>query len=224
MRLATLTRGAQAALVTCLLIFSACAAASYIDINVQAYSDPEIEIAAGSSFATVPLGAMGNDLLERELLGLVRQRLEARGYRYDEQAPAYVVGVSGFMGSKDEYIPPSTIYLPIPGSETQTGTFTGTAGNVPVRGTVTSAGQPSYVPLTTPARSVSLYTRIIDVAVAQIVVDDGKSTTRAAWSGHAQSTGRTGDLLVVAPSLLDELFGEFPRRTGQGPDRRRPWR
>jgi hypothetical protein len=197
---------------------------NHIEMNVQAFADPEISIAQGSSFATVLTGATKDELLEKELLFLVRSRLEAKGLRYEEKAPDFLVAVSGFMGSYDKYVPPSTVYSPIPGSITQTTNVNGNAGGVPIYGTATSTTTgTSYIPISRRGYTHAQYTRIIDILVAKPVNRDGKAAVQSVWSGRVESTGDTGDLLLVAPPLVDELFTEFPRRSGRDPRRSVKW-
>ena len=203
-------------LVVALVSLVGCATAgSHIEMNVQAFADPEVAIAPGSTFATVPVGLTKNELLEKELLFIIRERLEAKGLRYSEERPEFLVATSGFMGNYDEYVPPSTIYFPVPGS-TQTTNVTGNAGGVPIYGTATTnTSGTNYVPITRRGYTRTQYVRIIDVMVARPVVRGSESTFKAVWSGKVESTGSTGDLLLVATPLIDELLTEFPRRTGR---------
>jgi hypothetical protein len=210
-----------------LLVLVGCASAgpNRIQMNVQALSDPEYSITAGSSFTTVRIGSTKNELLEKELLFLVRSRLEAKGLRYDDNSPDLFVVVSGFMGSHDQYIPPSTVYIPIPGSTTQTTRVSGNAGGVPIYGTATSTTTGTdYIPITRKGHTETQYVRIIDVLVARPVENEGKITAQPVWSGRVESAGSTGDLLLVASTLIDELLTEFPRRSGRDPRRVVSWR
>lgn len=218
-------RNSHLLLLLAVLVGCASAGPNHISMNVQAFSDPESPIVLGSSFATVLTGATKNELLEKELLFLVRNRLESKGLRYDESRPDFLVAVSGFMGSYDQYVPPSTAYIPIPGSTTQTTHVSGNAGGVPIYGTATSTTTGTdYIPITRRGYTRAQYTRIIDILIAKPINREGKPAVQSVWSGRVESTGDTGDLLLVAPPLIDELFTEFPNRSGRGPQRTVKWR
>ena len=203
-------------------LLSACASlpANYVEMNVQAFSDPEHRIESGASFATVVLGVAKNELLEKELLYLVKERLVARGFVYDESDPDFFVGATGFIGSFEEYVPPSTVYFPLPGSTTTT--TTGAVGGVPFGATSSTTGT-QYMPITRPGYNQTQYYRVIDVIVAEPIEQGGQLSVRALWRGRADSNGNTGDLLIVAPVMLDELLSEFPQRTGRDPRRVVGW-
>ncbi|HEX3557346.1 MAG TPA: DUF4136 domain-containing protein [Thermoanaerobaculia bacterium] len=209
-----------------------------LEVNVQAFVDPGLSIPPGSSFATVPIEKAQNRLLEKELLALVRARLEAKGLRYDETKPDFLVAVSGYLGGYGEPFPRFTDYFPSAAAPAiQSPDITGSAEAAPPVAETQPSAPPS--PATSPApgredvrnrrrgyratQYTPLYIRIIDVFVGKRVGGEGRAAAESVWAGRAQSTGATEDLALVAPPLLDELFTEFPKRTGQDPHRVVNW-
>ncbi len=194
---------------------------SFIKLNVQAFRDPEVAIAAGATFSTFVPPNAENPLLQKELLAQIRSHLEAKGLRFVQTSPDFYVTVFGKI-SYEGYTPPKTTYIPIPGTTTTTTQTTGNVGGVPVYGTSQSTTPTTnYVPITSPGRRE--YSRIIDVIIARLGGRNGAYEAQEVWRGVVTSSGSTGDLGVVAPVLLRELFTEFPARSGQSPDRQVPW-
>ena len=205
-----------------------------LEVSVQAFVDPGLSIPPGSTFATVPNDKAQNRLLEKELLALVRARLEAKGLRYDETKPDFLVAVSGYLGGYGDPFPRFTDYFPSAAAPAiQTPDITGSAEAAPP----VAEPQPSTPPSSMPNRGEGrnrrrgsrmmqynpLYIRIIDVFVGKRVGGEGRAAAESVWAGRAQSTGATEDLALVAPPLLDELFTEFPKRSGQDPHRVVNW-
>ncbi|MBW8877974.1 MAG: DUF4136 domain-containing protein [Acidobacteria bacterium] len=240
----------KAILLSLLAVLVGCASAgnnsgantNKLEVNVQAFVDPGLSIPPGSSFATVPIDKAENKLLEKELLALVRERLEAKGLRYDETKPDFLVAVAGYLGGYGDPFPRFTDYFPSAAAPAiQSPDITGSAEVPPPAAGTQPSAPPS--PTTSPAPSPSpgredvrnrrrgsrtfqytpLYIRIIDVFVGKRVGGEGRAAAESVWAGRAQSTGATEDLALVAPPLLDELFTEFPKRSGQDPHRVVNW-
>jgi hypothetical protein len=206
------------------LAFSCASTGPRLEMNIEAFSDPEAPIQLGSTFAVVSTGLSGNDLLEKELLYLVKQRLLQKGMKFDDANPQYLVGVVGKMTSSQEYVPPRTAYFPLPGTTTSTTNTWGTVGSIPVSGTsTTSAPTTTYVPITSGGYTRQDFHRVIEILVAKPAPGSPEREVRPVWSGRVISTGSTGDLLLVAPPLLDQLLTEFPRRSGLNPQRVISW-
>ncbi|SRR6266568_387794 len=208
-----------------------CATGGFIEMSVKAYSDPERSLTSIRTFAVVPVNlTMGNPLLEKELLYLVKQRLVARGLTVVEWSPGdgrnpdVLVSLAGYMGPFEQYVPPSTFYLPVPTSSTSTvrsnSPIIARPGEVAVAPSATVTTQStSYVPISRGGYTVTQYYRNIQVFVAEPAAEK----FNVLWSGAVESSGGTADLLVVAPTLLDQLLAEFPRRTGVPTFRRVHW-
>ena len=213
-----------------------------LEVSVQAFVDPGLSIPPGSTFATVPNDKAQNRLLEKELLALVRARLEAKGLRYDETKPDFLVAVSGYLGGYGDPFPRFTDYFPSAAAPAiQTPDITGSAEAAPPVAEPQPSTPPSTTTSTAPSPSPNrgegrnrrrgsrmmqynpLYIRIIDVFVGKRVGGEGRAAAESVWAGRAQSTGATEDLALVAPPLLDELFTEFPKRSGRDPHRVVTW-
>ena len=202
-------------------VLAATGCAGFISLNVQAFRDPEIEIAGGATFSTFVPPNAENPLLQKELLAQIRSHLEAKGLRFVQTNPDFYVMVFGTI-SDEGYTPPKTTYIPIPGTTTTTTQTTGNVGGVPVYGTSQSTTPATnYVPITSPGRRQ--YSRVIDVIIARLEERNGTYGAQEVWRGVVTSSGSTGDLGLVAPVLLRELFTEFPARSGRSPDRQVTW-
>ena len=202
---------------------SGCAAKGpVIHMNVKAYSDPEHLPQGETTFSVVSLGLMENKLLEKELLHLLKSNLlNKEGLSYAETNPDLIIGLVGYIGSFEKYIPPLTIPFPLTTRGSQTTTASGTVGSVPVYGTsTTTSSQQVYVPITRPGRTVTGYYRNIHVVMGKPVYESEETKVELVWSGTVDSSGWASDLLVVAPALLAELLSEFPNRTAKPTFRR----
>jgi Domain of unknown function (DUF4136) len=194
---------------------------SFIKLNVQAFRDPDVAIAAGATFSTFVSPKAENPLLQKELLAQIRSHLEAKGLRFVQANPDFYVMAFGTV-SYEGYVPPKTTYIPIPGTTTTTTQVKGNVGGVPVYGTAQStAPTTSYIPITSAGHNE--YSRVIDVIIARLGERNGTHEAQEVWRGMVTSSGSTGDLGVVAPVLLRELFTEFPIRSGRSPDRQVTW-
>ena len=210
-------------LVTCLAVLpsSLVMAKDWVFMEVQAYSDRDNPPNGLRRFATVSLGKTENELLEKELLFLVRERLVARGLVHDPDNPELLVGLVGHIAKGQKYIPPSTFYWPVPVGGTTTTYTTGAIGNLPVRGTSTSTTTGTQmVPVSRNGYEVTEYDRAIQIVVSRIGRTETGSAVATVWSGTVQSEGRVSDLLTVAPTMIDQLLGEFPQRSGKPPSRK----
>src|SRR6266478_1813251 len=115
-----------------LILAPACVSTPVINMNVKAYSDPDRPPQGIKSFRTIAVNmCQTNELLEKQILSLVRQRLEARGLLFDETNPDALVAVSCYIGPFDQYVPPATIYWPMPNTSTSTSNISGTVGGTP---------------------------------------------------------------------------------------------
>jgi hypothetical protein len=200
-------------------------ASHFIDMNVKAYADPERSLATARSFTVLPMGlTMKDPLLEKELLFLVKQRLMAKGLVYDEQKPDVLVALVGYIGPFERYVQPSTFYWPMPTSTSSTTNVLGTVDSTRLSGTATTTTSGTqYVPITRQGYTVTQYYRNIQVVMGERVSKNGAANVDVVWSGEVDSSGYSADLVVVAPTLLDQLLAEFPRRTGSPTTRRVRW-
>jgi hypothetical protein len=216
--------GPQALIIVVTLLILGCATA-YLQTDVKSYADPDNPPAGLKTFKVVPLGlTQDNPLLEKELLYLVKHELLAKGLTYDDVNPDALVGLSAFIGPFEEYVPPATFHWPMITSSSKTTTTTGTIGMTNVFGTsITKETDTQLVPITRPGRTRTRYYRNIQVVLGRpTVTADGSSQVELVWSGVIESTGDTSDLVGLAPTLIDELLGEFPERSGKPVNRHVP--
>jgi hypothetical protein len=193
-------------------------------MNVKAYIDPDKPPLISCSFSAVSIGATEDPLLEKELLHLVKSRLISMGMSTDDSSPDLLVGLSAYIGSYDSYIPPSTVYWPIPSTSTRRTTTAGLIGEYSVSGTVVTKQQEmKYVPVTTPGYTLTQYYRVINIYFAHADTTGSDVKTQLIWSGSVDSSGKESDLLKVAPPMIDELLGEYPERSGKPTIRTITW-
>jgi hypothetical protein len=199
---------------------------SRVLLSVKAYSDPEAELAPPLVFAFENLGqTTGGVLAEKELQGLVRERLSRIGFverSNSEQTADLIVAVSGFIGPHDRYVPPSSIWIPVPSTSEATTRSTATSSYSGYRGygsahansvSTTTTRSTDYVPVTTGGYTERSQVRIVHLSMA--LTANGGASFELAWEGSVDSEGPSDDLMLVAPYMLDELFSEFPRRSGR---------
>ncbi len=184
-----------------------------ITMDVRARIDPEWKSDIfGASFVMIPaLEGTPDELLEKELLHYVSGRLQAKGLMPGTAGARFMVGISAFIGPKEEYVPPTTFYWPIPSSST-----TETTTNTGLTLSSTTHGS-QYVPIHRPGYTLVHYFRSITIFLG-LPKSDGSGVTPV-WQGTAESTGDLSDLLEVAPTLIRNILTEFPRRSGY-PSRR----
>jgi hypothetical protein len=180
-------------------------------MDIKAYLDPEIPLENIRTFKTVQLKMTAESpVLEKELLYMLKEMLQEKGLEYVEEDPDAYVGVIGFIGPFQEYVPPSTFYWPVPKkSSTNVSGFIGTRW---ISGSIKQT-QTDYVPITKQGYAVTKYYRNIQVVFSQMTEVADSLQADLIWHGTVESSGYTKDLLRAAPILLDELMQEFPKRT-----------
>lgn len=179
-------------------------------VDLRAFVASGEDLAKGTTFATVRLGAPENTPLEDELLAMARRRLEARGLIYREERPELEVRLFGSIDESGEavavetFVPPqrnptvSATGLPDPAASASQAWTDSTSQSFP----------DAWVPVSAEGRTRQRYR-------AQIFVAITRSGTRPAWRGEIATTGFVDDLRKLAPHLLDELLEEFPRGSGE---------
>jgi hypothetical protein len=203
-----------------------------IHMNVKAHMDPSA-ITPGMTYRFLKFGkTTGGALAEKELQGIIRSRLNERGFREvgDNEADL-ILGVTGFIGPFEQYVPATTTYIPIPSKQTSTTTGTATGdysdwvgndyvhGRSTVRGnsTTTTTGT-DYVPYHVGAHTVVQYYRNIALIALRTPRTAGEEP-QIVWQGEVDSSGEGPSLMEIAPYLIKELLMEFPRRSGQSVQR-----
>lgn len=202
-------------------------------MEVRAYVGQDVELDRGLTFATVELGSSRNTPDERELLALVRERLEARGLVYRAEDPDLLVRLFGTTGSaKEAGRRASAERSPATGVESdELGANPASGAGPPVavggsmhvenRRSWDQEQRPSMVRDWSPVGSGG-YSREEVTAEIRVMLSwsgDRGGLEGALWSGEVKSTGFVRELARVAPFMLDELLGEFPRGSGKPPAR-----
>jgi hypothetical protein len=195
-----------------------------IQMNVKAYKDPDNPPKSTDSFCTVSLGATEDPLLEKELLHLVKARLIEMGFSYDEKDPAILVGLTGFIGPYEKYIPPTTYYWPLPNSSSSRTVLAGAIGEQSlIANVVTRENEIRHIPIARPGSIQTEYYRVIHVYFGKVDTLQAKAKVKLIWSGTVESAGQNADLLHVAPAMINELLDEYPERSGKPTYRTYEW-
>jgi hypothetical protein len=182
-----------------------------ITVNVRAQIDPEWPAnVTGATFDLVRLQTgTTEELLEKEILFYVRDRLLRKDLVFSERFPALLVAISSYIGPYEEYVPPSTFYFPMP-TNTTTTTNAGHTATSTVQGA-------QYVPVHREGYARVRYHRSITLFVGQPKADS--SGVVPVWQGTVESDGEIADLMAVVPTMVRHLLTEFPRRSGYPPQR-----
>lgn len=201
----------------------ACATGGFVIMDVAAYPNPQQPIELVKTFQVVPIGKCNeNELLEMNILDLVRQGLESKGLRHTDQTPDALLGVTCYVGERSQYVPPTTIYWPVPTTTTTTSSGSGSVGGVPYSGTGSSTStQTRMVPLTRSGYTATDYFRRFSILAVRPTASAAEKA-EPLWSGEVESYGSNSDFLIVAPYFINQLLGEFPRRSNLPTTRRVP--
>ncbi len=159
-------------------------------VAVRAYPDPDRDLAKVKTFAFDRFGQQ-NYLLAKDLLHQLTGLLTARGYKVVEENPDALITLDFFIGRRDQYTPPNTLQ----------------AG-------LTGQSWPIGPALVVPGQGVPPYFRVIRVYLLDYsALKSGQELPQPPlmWAAEATSEGGTGDLREVAPVMLMQLLGEFPR-------------
>ena len=98
-------------------------AAQLIEPMINHYTDPDMPMARYSTFAVLPKRvaaqgsaspAFGHELLEKQMLFLLRSHIESRGYRFvtDLSEADFIATIDGSNDYQTHYIPPSSVTVP----------------------------------------------------------------------------------------------------------------
>jgi len=181
-------------------------------INVKSQSSISSQAYESITFGIVPISREDPEI-ERAILSMIQERLEAKGLVYVNRKPDLLVATYFYVGIHEEYIPPTTVvwrnFNPdISGrrerdlkNQGERRTETDRMASEITRSSKTIDG---YVN-TKYYQNIQVYfTRMVD-----------KETVEIVWKGEVDSHNKKNNILDVAPKLLDELLGEFPQKTGK---------
>jgi len=201
----------------------------YLAPSISAYQDPDAQIDRYQTFSVFPFSALSkdaanNEILEKQLLFLLRNTFENRGYRFvslDGQ-PDFVVTINANASYQTSYVPPSSIQLPvwIPGRTiTSYGTTNGTF-NFSTFGAGASYGWGNYQAQTTTTTYVpgSVGSQIVNrpgytvghyyPTIAVSTFDRG--SLKNVWYGTGVGTSDNADVRVGGQLVLLDLIARFP--------------
>lgn len=166
------------------------------------------------SFVIVPDREQGDSLEFRSYANLVRQALQARGWREGDMATADVALFFQYSISQGRQV---AFSYPIFG-QVPTGTSTTT-------GTVSTYGNTSNIYATTTRQTTTgvvgsgvgsrtEFDRALRVLMFSLPTYRATQKMERVYEGEIRSTGSTGDLPTVMPVLVRGLFDDFPGTSG----------
>ena len=195
----------------------------YTQPTAKYEKDPEVNFNKYKNFSVFPQAELNkenamNPIIEKQLLFMLRNRLESLGYNYvtDVKDADFMVAISYTNEYKTQYIPPSSYTMPwyVPG-QTQTtfinsySTISGNIGSDYFHGsgsgwgtaTTTTSGQ--YVPMTftNPGGYVGWYYPCFFVSTFD------KNSKKLIWSGSVVGVTSNSDIRLSGQVLLSDLFG-----------------
>lgn len=201
----------------------------YLAPSTSSFQDPEASVTGYHTFSIFPaafLGATGatNEILEKQILFLLRNTLEAKGYRFVplDQNPDFLATLTLASEYRETQVAPSTAVVPIwvPGrtvtsQSSTTGSFTyNTYGAYSSNGWGSYSGQTTtstYVPgsvstqtVVRPGYTVGRYYPVTNIAVV-----DGR-TLKAVWIGTGAGTSGTADVRISGQLVVNAVVGRFP--------------
>lgn len=193
------------------LVDAAYASAGAVDtayyLAVRAYPDPDRDLAKVKTFAFDRFGQQ-NYLLAKELARQFTGMLTERGYKVVEENPEVLIVLDFFVGRRDQYRPPNVLQVGLTGQSWPIGPAGWASGSGP---TVVVPNQDNPVHL----RVIRVY--FLDYSLLR----SGQALPQPPlmWAAEAESEGSTGDLREIAPAMLMQLLGEFPRPSGHAMSR-----
>jgi len=170
--------------------------------------------ASPQTFVVIPERDQGESLEFRSYASLVRQALQARGWREGTMATADVAVYFQYNISQGRQV---AFSYPIFG-QVPTGTSTTT-------GTVSTFGNTSNIYATTTrqtttgivgsgAGSRTEFDRALRVLMFSLTTYRATQKMERVYEGEIRSSGSTGDLPTVMPVLVRGLFDDFPGTSG----------
>ena len=189
---------------------------------VKCEKDPEVDFSRYKNFTVFPQAELDkekkiNPIIEKQLLFMLRNIFESKGYNYvnNNEETDFAVAVAYSNEYKSEYIPPSSYTVPwyVPG-QTQTtfinsyNTFSGNIGSHNFSGsgsgwgTATTTTPGSYVPMTftNPGGYVGSYYPYIFVGVLD------KNSKNIVWRGSVVGATPQADIRLSGQVLLGQIF------------------
>ncbi|RMF57789.1 MAG: DUF4136 domain-containing protein [Calditrichaeota bacterium] len=192
---------------TGIIISSFLFACSHSTISVHTEKVPTPELQHLKKFGIVRLSA-DQPQLERTLLTLVRENLEAKGFQYVNEQPDFLVAVKFFSGKVTEYVPPTTLVLRDFYPD-RTGRRDDDLRRSGIRRTQADRMRSDV------RKSLHTFAGYVDTLDYQniqvlFVRPVDKETVDILWRGIVDSYAEKGDLSKLAPKMISELMEEFP--------------
>lgn len=176
-------------------------------INVHTEQAPKTRLGQLKTFGLVRLSAEQPNI-ERELLMMVRQHLEAEGLKYVNEQADFLVAVKFYTGKLTEYVPPSSL-ITRDFNPDRSGRRELDLRRAGVRRTETDRMRSEV------RKTVHFFEGYVDTVMYQniqvfFVRPIDRETVDILWHGEVDSRNNEDDLMVLAPKMIDELMKEFP--------------
>ncbi len=176
-------------------------------INVHTERAPQTGFGQLKTFGLVRLSA-DQPKIEREILMMIRHRLEAQGLKYVNQQADFLVAVKFYTGKLTEYVPPSSLtsrdFRP-----DRSGRRENDLRRAGLRRTETDRMRSEV------HKTVHFFEGYVDTVMYQniqvfFVRPVDRESVDILWHGEVDSRNNKDDILTVAPKMIRELMKEFP--------------
>lgn len=192
-----------------------------IEPMVQARADNEVDFSSYKTFTVWRNPQSPDPILEKQMLFLARNMLEALGYSFTEDAAGADLLLA--LSLANEYhatqVPPSTIALPKympPQTHYGTGTWSGNVGGSytwgSTSGTVTTPGYWTTQSFTRPGYTTGAFYPAVNMLLAdprRYRADIPQDML--VWTGIAVGTSKVSDVRMTGQMLMMRLLKDFPR-------------
>lgn len=175
-------------------------------VTVHTEQAPRVALENLKTFGVVRINAT-RPRLERDLLMLVRDHLEAKGLQYVNKQADFLVAVKFYTGTYTEYVPPTTLVLR-EFTPDRTGRREGDLRRQGMRRTEADRMRSEV------RKSMRTFAGYVDTLMYQniqvfFVKPVDRETVDILWHGEVDNQNKETDLMKVAPSMIDMLMKEF---------------
>lgn len=192
------------------LLLSGCATIPPLRSNVTAFHAFPANAAPTGTIAIVPEKNVPEGMEFQSYAARIHSLLSMKGL-----SPASSSATVDFIGTFSYGIDSGRTELysrPVFGQTGGGSTFT--TGNVYAGGQSGSYSASSFTPATFGVTGVANETGVVYTRIAELTIRN-RVTGKAIWQGRNRSTGSSGEIAQVLPTMIDALLKDFPGQSGK---------
>jgi len=143
---------------------------------------------------------------------MIKEKLIAKGYIYDDNSPDFLVTLFSCCNPYETTMPEITLYTNkyVPGEAQH---YSGQIDGYYYSGTLQTPGHIEKEPYTIGGSKKVVYYRFILVDFINYKKLTDSDRLEQIWRGEVESSGSNSDIRIVAPVMLDKLLQRYPSRT-----------